>query len=69
MAEAMAMAVIRIEEQGEQFLPYPRPYPALADLGWLWLKEGRYWVAFTSDGDHHVITVVFFDAADIPSRV
>ncbi len=34
MAEAIAMAVIRIEERAGPFWPAPRPYPDLADLGW-----------------------------------
>lgn len=69
MAEAIAMAAVRIEEGAGPFASAPRPYPDLADLGWRWLRQGRYWVAFDTPGEgRHVITGVFYDAADIPRR-
>lgn len=63
------MAAARIEERAGPFLPFPRPYPDLAELGWLWLKEGRYWIGFTPKTDAHALTAVFYDTADIPSRI
>jgi hypothetical protein len=69
MTEAIAMAATRIEEQAGPFYPAPRPYPELAVYGWQWLKEARYWVAFASFADAYAITGIFFDTADIPSRI
>ena len=48
-------------------LAAPRPYPSLARRGRLWVKAGRYWVAYLTT-DPPVIAGVFYDAADIPSR-
>ncbi len=69
MTEAVAMAAARIEERAGPFLPTPRPYPDLADLGWQWLKEGRYWIAFTVLQDGYAITGIFFETANIPARL
>jgi hypothetical protein len=69
MTEAMAMAAARIEEQAGPFWPAPRPYPGLAIYGWRWLKEARYWIAFTQISDGYAITGIFFDTANIPGRL
>ncbi len=69
MMEAVAMAAARIEEQAGPFLPTPRPYPDLADLGWQWLKEGRYWIAFDITQNGYAITGVFFETANISARI
>lgn len=45
----------------------PRPHPELASLGLLWLKRGRYWIAYEPAGP--VIAGVFFDTEDIPNRI
>jgi hypothetical protein len=47
ITEAVAMAGARIEEGAGPFFSAPRPYPELATYGWNWLKEARYWTAFT----------------------
>jgi hypothetical protein len=41
----VARAAQRIEAQRGPFFPAPRPYPNLTRPGWLWLKEGPYWIA------------------------
>jgi hypothetical protein len=69
MAEAIAMAAARIEEQAGPFSPAPRPYPDLATYGRRWLKEGRYWVAFVPISGGYAITSVFFETANIPGRL
>ena len=46
----------------------PRPCPAARSLGFLWIKEGRYWIAYRSDAPA-MIMGVFYDAADIPGRL
>ena len=65
----IAKAGERIEARRGLFLPAPRPYPGLARAGWLWLKEGPYWIAFASDVRGAIIQVVFHEAADIPNRL
>lgn len=69
MTEAVALAAVRIEAQAGPFWPVPRPYPDLADYGWQWLKQSRYWIAFTPVPNGYAITAVFFDTADIPGRL
>ena len=59
----------RIEARRGRFFPAPRPYPNLTRPGWLWLKEGPYWIAYTPDPGGAVIQVVFHEAADIPGRL
>jgi len=65
----IARAGERIEAQRGLFFPAPRPYPNLSRPGWLWLKEGPYWIAYASDPRGAVIQVVFHEAADIPGRL
>ena len=48
--------------------PAPRPYPHLARPGRLWLKAGRYWIAYSSDRPS-MILAVFYDQANIPGRL
>ena len=48
-------------------LTAPRPYPHLARPGRLWIKAGRYWIAY--DPIMPVIVGVFYETADIPGRV
>ena len=69
LIDALATAAIRIETQTGPFLLSPRPYPELIEYGWRWLKQGRYWFAFATEKDAHVITGVFFESADIPQRI
>jgi plasmid stabilization system protein ParE len=57
-----------IEADPAAGLAAPRPYPQLARRGRLWVKAGRYWVAYLTTNPP-VIAAVFYDAADIPSRL
>jgi hypothetical protein len=57
-----------LETKPERGLPAPRPYPRLVRPGWLWMKASRYWVAYT-DTRPPMILAVFFEEADIPSRL
>ncbi len=61
-------AVAQIERSPSDGFPAPRPYPSLARLGRLWIRVGRYWIAY-SVTDPPVILAVFHDAADIPGRL
>lgn len=49
-------------------LPAPRPYPALQHPGRAWLKAGRYWIAYRTSKPP-MIVAVFFETADIPTRL
>jgi plasmid stabilization system protein ParE len=49
-------------------LAAPRPYPALARLGFRWVKEGPYWVAYMTEPSLAIVGV-YHEAADIPNRV
>jgi plasmid stabilization system protein ParE len=49
-------------------LAAPRPYPQLAHPGRLWIKAGRYWIAYSAAGSP-CITGVFYETANIPRRV
>jgi plasmid stabilization system protein ParE len=69
MRAIVARAGERIEAQRGPFFPAPRSYPNLTRPGWLWLKEGPYWIAFVSRPDGAVMQVVFHEAADIPGRL
>lgn len=68
LIQAVEDAARRIEASPGAGLPAPRPYPQLARPGWKWLKAGRYWIAYTTT-DSPEITAVFFETADIPSRL
>jgi plasmid stabilization system protein ParE len=65
----IARASERIEAQRGLFLPAPRPYPNLSRPGWRWLKEGSYWIAYSSEPGGAAIQVVFHETADIPRRI
>lgn len=65
----VAKAADRIETKRGPFFPAPRPYPQASLPGWLWLKQGPYWIGFASGQHGLVIRAVFHEAADIPSRL
>jgi plasmid stabilization system protein ParE len=65
----VAKAGGRIETRRGLFFPAPRPYPNLARPGWIWLKEGAYWIAYTQEKGGAVIQAIFHEAADIPRRI
>ena len=58
----------RIESDPAAGLPAPRPYPALARPEQAWVKAGPYWVRY-SIRTPPIITAVFYERADIPSRL
>jgi plasmid stabilization system protein ParE len=49
-------------------LAAPRPHPQLAQPGRLWLKSGRYWIAYRTE-PRIAIVAVFFETANIPGRL
>ncbi len=58
----------RIARAPEAGLRAPRPYPALARDGRLWIIEGRYWISYSLMRPP-VISGVFYATADIPNRI
>lgn len=68
----LIVALVKAEEsiEGDPFtgLKAPRPYPQLARPGRLWLKAGRYWIAYRTSLPP-VILAVFHDTADIVGRL
>ena len=65
---ALVEAEAKIERAPAKGLPAPRPYPQLAQLGRLWVKSGRYWIAYQT-GPAPVIVAVYFETANIPGRL
>jgi plasmid stabilization system protein ParE len=65
---AILAASDSIEADPAAGLSAPRPYPELARPRRLWVKAGRYWVAYRTTKPP-VIAAVFYDAADIPGRL
>jgi plasmid stabilization system protein ParE len=65
---SLAEAEARIARSPGAGLAAPRPYPALASAGSLWILVGRYWIAYRPS-DPPLILAVFYDQADIPRRL
>ena len=65
---ALATAWEKIAASQASGLPAPRPYPRLAQPGRVWIKSGRYWIAYRTEPDP-VIVAVFFETANIPGRL
>jgi len=68
LLSALERASERIVRSPDFGLPAPRPYPGLASLGFRWIKEGSYWIAYMT-GDDLMIAGVYHEAADIPNRI
>ena len=66
LGHSLAEASLIILNAPQRGLPTPRPYPELASLDLLWLKRGRYWIAYDLAGP--IIAGIFFDTDDIPNR-
>jgi len=65
---AIRQAAARIARDPGGGLHAPRPYPELAHAGERWIKQGRYWIAYSLTTPP-VILAVFYDQADLPRRV
>ena len=68
LSAALRNAEARIARAPHEGLPAPRPYPILTPANRLWIKEGRYWIAYRLS-PKPIIVGVFYDSADIPGRV
>ena len=67
LGHALVEASLIILNAPERGISAPRPYPELARLALLWLKRGRYWIAYDQTGP--IIAGVFFETDDIPNRL
>ncbi len=67
LGHALAEASLMILNAPERGVPAPGPYPGLAAFGLLWIKRGRYWVAY--EPSVPIIAGVFFETDDIPNRL
>jgi len=65
---AIDEAICVIGNEPQAGLPFPRPYPHLGRKECFWIKSGRYWFAYRIAGEPVVIGV-FYDQADIPTRL
>jgi len=64
---ALREASKTIESDPPAGLMAPRPYPRLAMPGRLWVKAGRYWVAYRRRPNLAIVAVLY-ETADIPNR-
>ncbi len=67
LGHALAEASLVILNAPHRGLASPRPYPESVSLELLWLKRGRYWIAYDPVGP--IIAGVFFDSDNIQNRV
>jgi len=65
---ALEDAEAKIERAPGAGLPAPRPYPQLARAGRVWIKSGRYWIAYRTEPATAIVGV-FFETANIPGRL
>ena len=65
---ALRAASNEIESNPAAGLPAPRPYPWLARPGQAWVKSGPYWIGYRQR-PNLTINAVFFETADIPTRL
>jgi hypothetical protein len=56
---AVTRASERIDTRRGLFFSAPRPYRTLTNPGWIWLKEGWHWIAYTEDPRGAVIQWFF----------
>ena len=68
LLNALERARARISESPQLGLSAPRPYPALAKAGRLWLVEGSYWISYSLT-QPPVISGVFYAMSDMPHRL
>jgi hypothetical protein len=68
LIEAYDNAVRQIETGPQSWLTHPRPYPALAEYGFRWIKVHRYWFGYAA-GKPAVITNIFDEAGDMPGQI
>ncbi len=65
---ALETASDRIRRAPDAGLTAPRPYPEVAHAGERWVKQGRYWLAYSLT-DPPMFLAVVYDQADLPRRI
>ena|SRR5579859_930751 len=68
LLDAVREAKRQIEADPECGTPYPKPYPRMADWGYLWIKVHHYWFGWSMRRGFPVITNIFYVTADMPGR-
>jgi plasmid stabilization system protein ParE len=68
LQNALTAAWKKITTSPAAGLPAPRPYSQLAQPGRLWVKSGRYWIAYRTE-PAPAIVAVFFETANIAGRL
>ena len=67
LIEAYADAVQQISVGPKSWFTHPRPYPALAQYGFRWIKVHRYWFAYVPDTDP-IVTNILDETSDMPAH-
>jgi plasmid stabilization system protein ParE len=65
LLKGLEAAKARISAKPGRIYSAPRPYPALEYLGWRWLLERHYWIAYSKEKPP-LITAIFHESANIP---
>ena len=63
---ALENAIERIGNNPKDGLPFPRPYPDLAEFNYLWIKAHVYWFSYQRLDSISIITGIFYDRSNIP---
>lgn len=69
LLDAIREASRQIEADPYGGAPHPKPYPRIADWGYLWIKVHRYWFGWSMRRGYPVITNVLFVTANMTRRV
>ena len=69
LSDAVEAAIQAVDNPSASWLSFPRPYPELAVEGFRWIKQHRYWFAYTADAGETLIHHVIYDRSDIVNRV
>ena len=68
LIETYDEALRQIEAGPRHWLTHPRPYPALAEYGFRWIKIHRCWFGYAPVLPP-VITNIFDEAGDMPGHI
>ena len=69
LRETVALALVKADIPSLMTRAYPSVYSKLASLGFRWFKLHRYWFALDTTQAGRTIAVVFYESANIPSRI
>ena len=66
--ESYKQAIDLIETGLKTSLPYPRPYPRLAEYEFRWIKVHRYWFGYLAEADPIIVNILD-ETSDIPRHL